>query len=311
MHLMDGQYDAKRDLERVINLLIEARGRTSVERYPTVWRLRLLLDSRLWEPEHDAQIWVDDNDELVGFAFLSRRTQKSSSIGVEWIVRPHMVANNLLESMLSWAQERVLEIARECNEAISLSLAIGKDENEKRHLLELNGFSLIQDGYDWYMVCTLDKPLPEPMLPQGFLIRAVRSEDESDIEAYEKVYGFAPVKRSHRLTLLHCPEYCHLVIATPEGTLVAYCEISISRKEWELSKQYVGWIDYVQTSEYFQRQGLGKAITLAGLHKLQTWGASSALLVTRSDNIPAQTTFKSVGFSYKERDFCYVKVIHP
>lgn len=311
MRVYKRHYNVERDEEYVVKLLVEARAKTNVERYPTVWRLRLLLDSRLWEPERDAQIWVGENNELAGFALLSRRNRESPSTGLEWIVSPHIENSSLLVQMLEWAQMRTLEIARERGVAISLSLALGEDDDEKRLFLELNGFSLIQDGYDWYMACSLQGVLIEPTLPQGFNIRAVNAENEREIVAYEQIYGFAPVRRSHRLMLLHSPEYCHLAIVGPDGTLVAYCEVSISRKEWEWSGQRVGWIDYVQTSEHFQRQGLGKAITLASLHQLQTWGADRALLITRSDNISAQLMFKSAGFSYKERDFYYIKVIYP
>jgi GNAT superfamily N-acetyltransferase len=212
--------------------------------------------------------------------------------------------------MLEWAQRRAAEIANAHQNTVSLSLALYEGEEEKRILLEQNGFSLMLEGFDWYMSCDLGAALSEPLLPQRFVLRPVRSNDQNDIRAYERAYGFTPVTSEHRFALLQSTEYCHLVIATPDNsTFAAYCEVSMSREEWAVSGQRVGWIDYVQTGEHFQRQGLGKAITLAGLRQLQLWGADKALLITRSDNVSAQNTFKAARFSYKERDFCYAKVL--
>jgi mycothiol synthase len=246
----------------------------------------------------------------MSFAFLSRRSREDTSSGLEWIMRPQMPGTDLCVVMLDWAQARTREIAEERQETASLDLVAHEDEAEKRALLEHNGFSLIQDAHNWYMTCPLDGPLSEPELPEGFTIRAVTDENEDDVKAYEVVYGFTPVKRPHRLALLRSPDYRHLVTVAPDGVFVAFCEVSISRKEWKLSGQRIGWVDYVGTHEDFQRQGLGKAMMLAGLHQLQMCGTDRALLITMSSNTAAQNTFKASSFHYKERDFCYKKKIN-
>jgi hypothetical protein len=61
------------DNEQVVELLVIYRAATRVEVYPTAWRLRLLLTSRVWKPTRDTQLWEDASGQMVGFTMLSRR----------------------------------------------------------------------------------------------------------------------------------------------------------------------------------------------------------------------------------------------
>lgn len=308
MNFLSRQYSGVYDLERAIDLLLKARVHTSVERHPTAWRLRQLLNLRLWEPERDARIWEDDASNLLGFAFLYRQKREESLLGLGWIIHPHLQAASLTATILAWAQTRAREIAQERQAAVSLNLAVYGDEGEKRLLLESSGFVLMQDIHNWYMARTLDGALPEPALPEGFMVRPL-TDEEIDVEMYERIYGFPPVRRSYRLALLRDPDYHHQVAVAPGSAFVAYCELSINRREWALGGRCVGWIDYVGTHRDFRQRGLGKAMVCVGLRQLRLWGADIALLTTLNSNTPAQKTFLASGFSYSERDFCYTQAI--
>ncbi len=309
MNLTSKPYIGEYDLEKTIDLLLKTRIHTSVERHPTVWRLRQLLNLRLREPGRDARLWEDAAGNLLGFAFLYRQSREDSLLGLGWIIHPHMQATPLPVTMLDWAQARVREMAQEQQKMVSLNLAVYEDEEEKRTLLESSGFVLMQDIHNWYMARALDGPLSEPVLPEGFTIRPLTGEAEDDVEMYEHIYGFPPVKRPYRLALLRDPDYLHQVAVAPDSAFVAYCELSVNRREWALSGRRVGWIDYVGTHQDFRRRGLSKAIVHVGLHQLRLWGADTALLTTLNSNTPAQKTFLTSGFHVSERDFCYTKAI--
>lgn len=304
-------YIGEYDMERAIDLLLKTRTHTPVERHPTIWRLRQLLNLRLWEPGRDSLLWEDAAGNLLGFAFLYRQSSEDSLLGLGWMIHPQARATPLPASMLDWAQARAREIAQEQQKMVSLNLAVYEDEGEKRTLLESSGFVLMRDIYNWYMTCALDEPLAEPVLPEGFTIRPLTGEVEKEVERYELIYGFPPVKRPYRLALLRDPDYRHQVVVAPDSAFVAYCELSINRREWALSRRRVGWIDYVGTHQDFRRRGLGKAMAQAGLRQLWLWGADIAVLTTLNSNTPAQKTFLASGFHYSERDFCYTKAITP
>lgn len=50
-------YIEERDREPVADLLLAYRAATRIDVYPTIWRFRLLLTSRVWEPGYDTCVW--------------------------------------------------------------------------------------------------------------------------------------------------------------------------------------------------------------------------------------------------------------
>ena len=145
-----------------------------------------------------------------------------------------------------------------------------------------------------YFTMPLAGPLPEHALPEGFSLR--KMQGAGDLEAYQAATGFARVDPDHLRELVASEEYSHLVVPAPGGDFAAYCECSISRAEWALTGVRLGWIDYIETREAFQQQGLGSAVLAAALRQLQAWGAETAQLVTVSSNTPAVTLYRRLGF---------------
>ena len=132
------------------------------------------------------------------------------------------------------------------------------------------------------------------MLPKGYVIRPLQGKDE--LQAYQALFGFSTVDKQFEQVLLASDEYCHLVVVNPKGKLVSYCEFSICRQEWTQSGQRIGWIDYIGTAPQQQQRGLGRAILLASLKQMQTWGADTVMLVTINVNKPAVALYNSTGF---------------
>jgi hypothetical protein len=58
-------YSVQTDRMRVEDLLLAYRVATCVDSYPTIWRFRLLLSSRVWQPAHDTCIWEDGAGRIV------------------------------------------------------------------------------------------------------------------------------------------------------------------------------------------------------------------------------------------------------
>ncbi len=51
-----------------------------------------------------------------------------------------------------------------------------------------------------------------------------------------------------------------------------------------------------------QGQGLGRALTLAGLHHLHARGVDEVLLYVESDNTAALATYSRLGFTHADAD---------
>jgi ribosomal protein S18 acetylase RimI-like enzyme len=149
--------------------------------------------------------------------------------------------------------------------------------------------------YNVYFTRSLQATLPAPILPVGYTLRSLQGVAE--LEKYNTLYGFATVNLQYRQELLSSDEYSHLIVEDSSGTFVAYCECSICRAEWQLGNQKIGWIDYIGVKPEKRQQGLGRAILLASLLRLQAWGAETVRLITVSTNIPALKFYEATGFT--------------
>ena len=54
-----------------------------------------------------------------------------------------------------------------------------------------------------------------------------------------------------------------------------------------------------------QGRGLGRAMTLAGLHHLRTRGLSQAMLYVEADNEPALAVYRKLGFTHWDTDVMF------
>lgn len=82
-----------------------------------------------------------------------------------------------------------------------------------------------------------------------------------------------------------------------DGSLAAFCWTKIHSDPEPLGEIYVIAVD-----PDYHGQGLGKAMTLAGLEWLTDAGLSTAMLYVESDNVAAVKTYEKIGFSVHRTD---------
>jgi ribosomal protein S18 acetylase RimI-like enzyme len=290
-------YDYARDKQDIINLLLHYRLATSVAVYPTIWRVRLLLTSRVWDAGQDVRIWDSPSGQMAGFAMLWRRYATSPYLALDRFVHPSFATSELASIMLGWGSQRGEAIATRQGTTFSLYAQDFAPQLGLESLCENHGFTPLDDNpheCDVYFGHSLEGDLPAPILPPGYIIRPVRGIQE--FKAYQSLYSFAAVNPEHRQELFDSDEYNHLVVVDAHGKLAAYCESSICRLEWQEGRPRVGWIDYIETQPEQQGQGLGQAVLWAGLECLRDWGAETAMLVMVNSNAAANRLYIKTGF---------------
>ena len=293
--------DYHKDQVKLMEFWLDYRAASDVRTYPTIWRLRLLLTSRVWQPEKDTQIWANESGQIIGFSMLWRRQLASSFIVFDSFVLPKFASRKLLLKMLQWGDDRVNEIAKGQKGEFTIYLTGLSQYVFFVDRLAQYGYTIIPpnaEEKDIYFTKQLQNEIQASFLPSGYEIRKLQHAD--DFDKYQALYGFAKVNPHHQKELIESNEYSHFVVVNSDGDFVAYCECSICRSEWERTNQRIGWIDYVETKPAQQKKGFGRAALSAGLLQLQQWGAETAMLITMSTNTPAITLYNKTGFDRAE-----------
>ena len=134
-----------------------------------------------------------------------------------------------------------------------------------------------------------------PALPDGYRLRHVRLPQDAAARVEVHRAAFAPSRMTLEkyATLAGMPRYAEdgdLVVEAPDGTLAAFAMV------WWSPDAGVGEFEPVGTHPDHQRRGLGRAVNLAGLHRLRDLGAVDALVFSRTTNAASEALYRSVGF---------------
>jgi mycothiol synthase len=289
--------DYHKDQKRLMDFWLDYRAAFDVRMYPTIWRIRLLLTSRVWNQERDTQIWENESGQMIGFAMLWSRQPASSYIVLDSFIHPKFATSELLSAILNWGDLRANEITTEQETPLTVYASGFSQYGFSDNILKQGGYIFLPPNpneHNVYYSKSLQNGVSLPAIPTGYEIRKLQGVD--DLEAYQALYGFSKVSPLHQKELMESKEYCHLAMVNLEGEFVAYCECSVCYAEWERSSQRIGWIDYIETKPDQQQKGFGRAILMTGLLHLKEIGADHAMLVTVNTNTPAVTLYNKTGF---------------
>jgi len=280
-------YSAAADLRRMQDLVSEAwrlEG-PKVERHigDVAWADASIAGR---EPEWRRQLWEEGGAVIAwGWLYLPHT--------LDFQVHPER--RGLVDDVLDW-----FEAEAEGDEPLVTS-ALAED-TATIAALERRGYVRVEGG-PWfaYMIRDLGE-LPEPGVPDGFALRAVRGE--GDVEARANVHRAAwhpsrVTAESHRKVMATYPYRAELdcVVEAPDGSFVS------SVIAWYDEANHVGEFEPVGTDPRFRRLGLGRAGNLFALHRLRQAGAETAIVLCRGDDeypIPKRL-YESVGFRQHAR----------
>jgi mycothiol synthase len=146
------------------------------------------------------------------------------------------------------------------------------------------------------------EPLPELVAPPGVTIRGYRDDDRDE------------VLRVNAAAFAHHPEQGSMDADDlaarmaedwfdPAGLLVADDGDRLVAFHW--TKQHsaeLGEVYVVAVDPQAQGRGLGRVLTLAGLHHLEGLGVAEVLLYVEADNAPAVHVYGGLGFTHAAAD---------
>lgn len=154
----------------------------------------------------------------------------------------------------------------------------------------------------WVMRRPTSTPLPALVVPPGLTVRGYTPADADDVVRVNAA-AFAHHPEQGAMDAAELAERMAEPWFDPAGLLLATEGERVLGFHW--TKQHspdLGEVYVVGIDPAAQGRGLGKLLTLAGLHHLVGLGVAEILLYVESDNARAVAVYSGLGFTHADAD---------
>jgi mycothiol synthase len=295
-HITSRVYAGKKDFQLMVDLIAKVRPREYLNSYPIKVDIEENLASAI--VRLNTRLWLDGG-QPVGWAFVDEFSN------LWWELDPRY-EESLGSQVVEWGETCVRK-APAGEESVTLDTNCREDYSARIAFLKRHGFQPTENT-NVAMVRDLSKPIPEPRLLPGFVIRPLAGIHEAEAVAamHRAAFGTDYMTTENRLAIMNTSEYdlsLDLVVIAPDGTIAANCICSVNEQE------KTGATDPVATHPHYQGMGLARALLTRGMQLLKERGMLSAHFGTSGNNIAMQKTGESVGFKVEYRTIWFSKEV--
>lgn len=298
------------DLPAIVDLINTCDTFDNLDEGISITELENSINTPSFDKARDLRLWLDSDDNLiaVGSLWISEPSDGIDGF-LSFDVHPNARCggfNNLdLEAeIFEWSASRMVEVKQERGFPVKLRAGARNSQAQKIAALEKHGFRI--DRYFFSMERSLIESIPEAKFPERFILRSINGEAEAqawvDIvnEAFLDHWNHHPVALENVKYWMREPQYLpelDLIATAPDGTFAAFCNCEINTEDNIRNNRKAGYVGILGTRRQFRKMGLGRAILLAGLHRLKAAGMEIAELGVDADNPNgALGLYESVGF---------------
>jgi ribosomal protein S18 acetylase RimI-like enzyme len=307
LSMLSRNYENETDFQKMRAFLIDARRVTG--HYAGYWHIgggltwcTFLMSFRV-HLRANIRLWEDRAGALVGFAIFG------DDFSMDLQVRPDARWQGIEEKMFAWAETRWREsmddptIPQERTRDLFARVLV--DDAPRIAFLERHGFTRGDKPFLRF-VRSLADPIPDPVLPDDFVVRGVAGENEITNRASAHREAFHPSRITDEgyARLMRMSEYARdldVVAVAPDGTIAAYAMAWVDRAN------KVSEFEPVGTRPAFQRKGLARAALLEGMKRMKARGAETALVSASGSETGAIRLYESVGFRHVNTEVAYIK----
>jgi ribosomal protein S18 acetylase RimI-like enzyme len=232
------------------------------------------------------RIWTD-GPQTVGWGWFKPPDS------IEWFVAPldETDERQVRLDIVAWADERVATF--DASPVPSPEIWGGDGWPETDVLADL-GFETSGHALTQYFQ-SLDREVPEPVLPEGYRLRTVAGPAEipARVEVHRSAFAPSRMTVEKYSILVGLEPYAFdfdAVVEAPDGSFAAFTMCWLDREA------RLGYFEPVGVHADHQRRGLGKAVNTFGLRLLQGAGASDAMVYSDASNAASEALYQSVGF---------------
>jgi mycothiol synthase len=295
-------YESETDLHRMLDMLIEARSKTSDWRYAHVGELlwSFFMVACHLDPREHIRLWHDGEGRLVGYAMLGEDPS------FDWQILPAHEWRGI-----EWAESLVSELRKRDPALWGGPLVSGAREDNAARIafLEKHGFRLGGEFSEVNLIRSFDGPLPESEVPSGYTVRSIIAPGDipSRAAAHREVWKpwtVGNVTDDDYAAFVQLPGYdrdLDVVAVAPDGTIASYVN------GWLDSVNRIGDLGPVGALPAHRRRGLTRAVLAECLRRMKARGMERVCVSTGVSNEAARVLYESLGFRIVNRYLEYVK----
>jgi mycothiol synthase len=269
----------------------------------------------------DPSIHASDNvflaqsqSQLLGYVRLTvQQHEDHECVVMHGIVHPDWRRQSVGTALMKRAEQRARKLKGA--KPLFLDMPIRGPVTGAAELAQSLGFRPVRCFF--YMECHDMQSLAEPVIPSGILLRnyVVGQDEAAFVAAYNDGFsdhwGQAPhtlEQEMHRLTAPGFRVADNLLAVDQDGQIAGLCLLDFHEAEGGMPHNTPPLIDDLAVQHAYRRRGIGRALLLAGMHRIRDEGFSAAALAVDSEN-PNQALklYESVGFVVKSRGTVYRK----
>lgn len=290
-------YENEGDYQTIIELLNKIRPAEHLNDYPV--KMDIEENLAAGEIRANTRLWFDEG-QPIAWAYVDEFNN------LRWEVNGQY-EDVLGAEIVAWGEACIRKNPTD-GEIAMLDASCREDYAARISFLKRHGFRQTEDT-SIHMTRALSEPIPEPKLPQGYIIRPIKGTEEAEAVAstHRAAFGTDYMTTENRLAIMNTSEYdpsLDLLVIAPDETVAAYCTCSAN------DQTRVGFTDPVATHPDHQRLGLARALLLSGMQLLKERGMTSAHLGTSGENIAMQRTAEAVGFKVEYKNIWFTKEVN-
>jgi len=252
------------------------------------------LSSWAFDDPGNIGLWEDGAGRLLAWAVL-----QAPFWAIDYADRPDVRDYGIHPMILTWAVARAQAVVGTPGGRPAWLVSVRADQSDRQGDLERAGFVRQADWSQVFMARPADAPVPLAVLPEGFVVRPLAglSEVAAYTELHRAAFGSENMTTAWRARTLERPEYIpdlDLVIVAPGGRLAAFCVGWLDRRGPD--GRVLGQVEPLGVLPDFQGQGLGRAVLLEGLRRMQAHGATLLTVETDTYRDAAFSLYQSAGF---------------
>ncbi len=230
---------------------------------------------------------------------------RSVAFGMLWLpqtlqpaVHPEHRTDDVYDALLEW-----FEGAADEDVDGGLDVQLLASDRSLADALERRGYAPLEGEQFEHRARSLLAPVESQVLPDGYLLRAARGDEDVErrVDVHRAVWEPSKFTEPAYRRLRTLPPYradLDLVVEAPDGSFAAYAQV------WLDEENAVGELEPVGTHPAHRNRGLATAVCLEACRRLRELGADTAVVYS-VEGAPAGRVYERAGFAVVDRHVEY------